>query len=90
MKVNISLDEGLVKRIEEYADANYMSRSGCISLACTQFLNQNDAVRAVKDLAVTMRRIADNGKVDEKTQKELEDFERIANILFFGSNKKAG
>lgn len=90
MKINISLDDELVKRIEEYADRNYMSRSGCISFACTQFLNQADAVRAVKDLSVTMRKIADAGKVDNQTLEELEDFERIANMLFLGSEKKVG
>lgn len=90
MKINISLDEELVKRIEDYADRNYMSRSGCISFACTQFLNQEDAARAVTDLAVTMRKIADSGKVDNHTREKLEDFERIANMLFLGSDKKAG
>ena len=36
MKVNISLDDELMKRLDDYADRNYMSRSGLISLACTQ------------------------------------------------------
>lgn len=89
MKINISLDDELVKRIEDYADRNYMSRSGCISFACTQFLNQADAVRAVKDLSVSMRKIADTGKIDKETLGQLEDFERIANMLFLVSEKKA-
>ena len=82
MKINISLDDELVKRIEDYADRNYMSRSGCISFACVRFLNEADAINAVKELAVTMRKIADNGKIDSKTLEELEDFERMANMLF--------
>ena len=40
MKVNVSIDEELMARIDRYADENYMSRSGLITLACTQYLNQ--------------------------------------------------
>ena len=36
MKVQISLDDKLVERADVFADANYMSRSGLISLALTQ------------------------------------------------------
>ena len=42
MKVQVSLDERLVERIDSFADANYMSRSGFISFATCQYLNQFD------------------------------------------------
>lgn len=81
MKVNITLDDDLMARIDRYADDNYMSRSGLISLACTQFLNQYDIVNAWKDVAVAMRKIADTGKLDHETMEELEDFERLAKMF---------
>lgn len=82
MKVQISLDDALMGRIDNYADDNYMSRSGLISLACTQFLNQMDAFRAIKEMAVCMRKIADTGKVDHETMEQLEDMERLAKLCF--------
>ena len=84
MKINISLDDELVKRIESYADANYMSRSGFISLACTQYLASADIVTAIKNISLAMSKIADTGEVDEETQKQLEDYERLANLLVQG------
>ena len=81
MKITISLDDDLVKRADNYADENYMSRSGLISLSLTQYLNSADVTKAVKDLAFAMRKIADNGVVDEDTQRQLEDFERLSKIL---------
>jgi metal-responsive CopG/Arc/MetJ family transcriptional regulator len=81
MKVGIALDDELMKRIDAYADENYMSRSGLISLACTQFLNAADVTKAIKDMALAMRKIADTGKVDHETMEELEDFQRLANML---------
>lgn len=80
-KVQITLDDKLLDRIDTYADENYMSRSGLVSLAATQFLNTADITRAVKDLSLAMRKIADTGTVDHDTMEQLEDFERIAQYL---------
>lgn len=86
MKVTISLDDELMKRIDDYTDKNYMSRSGFISLSCTQYLNNTQAVEAVKTLALAMSKIADSNKLDEETKTELEDFTRLANMLYGGMN----
>lgn len=81
MKVQITLDDALMERLDAYADENYMTRSGLVSLAVTQYLNANDVTKAVKEMAVCMRKIADNGIVDHETMKQLEDFERLSKIL---------
>lgn len=80
-KVQISVDDELLKRIDNYSDRNYLSRSGLITLACSQYLNQAEVVTAVRDMALCMRKIADSGTVDAETQKQLEDFERLAQLL---------
>lgn len=84
MKINISLDDELVQRIEAYADNNYMSRSGFISLACTQYLASADVVTAIKSLSLALNKIADTGEVDPETQKQLDDYGRLANLLVQG------
>lgn len=81
MKVQISLDDKLMERIDSYADENYMSRSGLISFACTQFLNQAEVMRLVKEMALTMRKIADSGTVDHEIMEQLEDFERLSKLI---------
>lgn len=81
MKINISLDDDLVQRIDTFADSNYMSRSGFISFACTQYLNTAEVMVMVKDMALAMRKIADSGKIDDVTMSQLEDFERLSKLL---------
>lgn len=81
MKVNITLDDELMKRLDDYADRNYMSRSGLVSLAVTQYLNTNEMVLAVRDMSLCMLKIADTGIVDHDTMEQLEDFERFAKVL---------
>jgi hypothetical protein len=44
-------------------------------------LNAADVTKAIKDMALAMRKIADTGKVDHETMEELEDFQRLANML---------
>lgn len=78
MKLQVSLDDKLVKRLDNYAQENYMSRSGLISFACNQFLNQVEITQAIKTLELTVQKIADNGAVDDELLKKLEDFERIS------------
>jgi metal-responsive CopG/Arc/MetJ family transcriptional regulator len=81
MKVQITLDDALMERVDAYADENYMSRSGLLSLAVTQYLNAAEVTKAIKEMAVCMRKIADNGTVDHETMKQLEDFERLSKML---------
>ncbi len=81
IKVNITLDEELMRRVDEYAEENYLNRSSLVSLATTQFLNAADVTKAIKEMAFAMRKIADNGEIDEQTKKDLEDFERLSKML---------
>ena len=84
MKLGITLDDNLVARLDEYVEDNYMTRSGCISLALTQYLNASDVTKAIKDLSLSMRKIADTGKISADQMEQLEDLERLAKMLIGG------
>jgi metal-responsive CopG/Arc/MetJ family transcriptional regulator len=71
----------LLTRLDGYAAENYLSRSGLVSLACTQYLNSAEAIVAVKDMSVAIRKIADSGDVDNETMHQLEDFERLSKMM---------
>lgn len=81
MKVNITFNEELMKRADAFAEKNYLSRSGLFTLAVTQYLNANEITNAINEMALCMRKIADNNAVDEETMEQLKDFERIASLL---------
>lgn len=81
MKVQVSMDNALLKRVDQYADDNYMSRSALVTLALTQFLNAQEVTSAVKDMAICIRKIADTGEVDNETQQKLCDLERRCKVL---------
>lgn len=81
MKVGITLDDDLLRRLDEYADRNYMSRSGFITYVVTQFLNSQEIVFAMKDLSATISKIADKGELDHESIEQLEDFERLVKLM---------
>lgn len=81
MKVNITFNEELMKRADAFAEKNYLSRSGLFTLAITQYLNANEVTNAIHEMALCMRKIADNNSVDEETMEQLKDFERVVNLL---------
>lgn len=71
MKINISIDDALIQRVDAYADANYMSRSGFISLACAQYLNQNEALISLGEMANAFRKMAETGTITDEDRKHL-------------------
>lgn len=80
-KVNITISDDLLKRIDEYADDNYTSRSGLISIATAQYLNANETMSLVKNLSLAIGKIADTGVVDDETMEMINDFERFTKLV---------
>ena len=58
LKIGITMNEELASRMDEYAADNYMSRSGVISLAVSQFLNAKEVSKCLKELTEVMKEIA--------------------------------
>jgi metal-responsive CopG/Arc/MetJ family transcriptional regulator len=80
-KINISINDELLTRIDKFSENNYLSRSGLISLACNQFLVTQEAQSMFRSISLAFNKIAEQGCVDEATQKELEDIMRLCAML---------
>ena len=85
MKVGITVDEDLMRRADEYADKNFMSRSGLFTLALNQYLTAQSVPEFMREITLLMRKIADKGTVDSETLETLEDLERFCKL--FGASK---
>ena len=55
MKVNITVNDELMKRIDDYAEQNYLSRSGLFTLSATQYLNGVQMMAAIQEISVCNR-----------------------------------
>ena len=83
MKISISLNDDLLREMDDYCKANFMTRSGLIAYSCTQFLNQAKIVQAMQGMAKTMRDVADKNECTPEALKELERYEQL--IMSFKS-----
>ena len=54
MRVNINIDEDLLKRIDKKAKSLSMSRSAYISLSCSQYLKSDELLEVIPDLMVIL------------------------------------
>lgn len=81
IKVQISIDENLLNRIDAYSDDNFMTRSGFITMASTQVLDADEIRKNVRSVAKSLRTIADNGYVTPEQLANLEEYERMISVL---------
>lgn len=71
MKVNITLNDELLEKIDKKADDMFMSRSGFIALSCTEKLQNMEAVEMLGQMTAAFKAIAATGTVDEETQVKI-------------------
>ena len=80
-KIGISMNSDLLSRIDAYAEDNYISRSGLISMACNQYLNAMELQSCLNRLTLAVERVAENTAIDEQSKRDIEDFERVARLI---------
>ena len=71
MKVNITLNDELLEKIDKKADDMFMSRSGFIALSCTEKLQNMEAIEMLGQMTTAFKAIAATGTVDEETQVKI-------------------
>lgn len=84
MKVQVTIDDELLERLDNYADDNYLNRSAVVTIAVSQYLTAREMQSAISSLSRTMKKIAEEGEISEDEMKQLNDFERLARM--FGNN----
>lgn len=80
-KVNISINDDLLKRVDDVAEKNYLSRSGLISQATQQYITSLELSETLKDLSLTLRTISNQGFMSKDDEKKLERVETLCQLL---------
>jgi metal-responsive CopG/Arc/MetJ family transcriptional regulator len=81
-KIQISMNDELLKRADNYADENGLTRSGLITTALVDYLSSREVLMLVKNLSLAIGKISETGNLDDETMNKLEDFERATRIMF--------
>lgn len=81
MRVQISIDDNLLEKIDEYAKKNYLSRSGFISMASVQYLNQLEVADAMHQLNFLLEKLVLEGKADDETKKQMLALQSVVDAI---------
>lgn len=81
IKVTMNLEEELLKRLDDFSEKNYMPRSTTMSIACNQYLIQNEMIALMSDLRKVLQRILETGEIDEKTQHDMNNFIEVCKLM---------
>lgn len=81
VKINITLEDELLKKLDEYCDKNFLNRSWAISQALVGVLNQQKLVDAISNVSLALRKCSETGVLDENTKREMETFESLSKLF---------
>lgn len=81
IKVQITIEDELLREVDDYCDRNYMNRSCMISQALVQILNQQKMIDALSNVSIAVRTCAEKGgQLDDDTKRDIETFETLCKI----------
>lgn len=81
MKVQISINDELLQKIDLFCKENYMSRSGFLSFCAQQELLRAEVGKTAHILRNTITEICEGRDLTEAQQKELDDTLAMLNLI---------
>lgn len=81
MRVNMTLNDELIHRIDNYAKSNYMNRSSVVSFACNQFLMAHELQSLLVDMKRCFQKIAETGCCSEEQLAELARYQSLFDMV---------
>jgi len=87
VRVNFTVSEELLGRIDSFAERHYMTRSAVIAYACTQIVNAEEAKELLKEMNLTLQALFKaveanpDYEMSEEESKQLDDMQTALNVL---------
>ena len=80
-KISISIDDNLLEMIDNFAEDNYMTRSGFLTLVSKNYLQQQEVVKTLGSLRATLDTIKGSGELDPKSEADINAFLQLAGSI---------
>lgn len=81
MKISISINDDLLKKIDEYSKENFLTRSGFLSLAANQYILQQETMSTMKSLRSAVEKVSETGEMDEQSEADMKKFIGLASMI---------
>lgn len=80
-KVNITMQDELLAWVDDFADANFTSRSGAITMMVNQFKVSHEMAETMKQVTSSLQKIANGADLTDEERLQLLGFEQLAKVL---------
>lgn len=81
MKINISVRDDIVEQVEKYCEKFPTTKSAVFAQGAMLLIAQASIPVYLQQIAVAMKRIADNNAISEDEKNKLEEFQKLAELL---------
>jgi len=86
VKITMNVNDDLLRRVDAYAKANYLTRTGVFSFAVSQYLTSQELPTLMVSMKRAMEKIAETGSIDAEAQKVLDAFSLLVDGMNFKEN----
>lgn len=80
-KVQISINDELLGKVDSYCKDMFITRSGFISLLCSQYLQKNEVTKVLNNLQDSLIKICDGKVLSPEEEQELEDILHLITLV---------
>lgn len=77
VKYSATMNEELLRKVDEFAEKNYMNRSSVISYACNQFLLSYEVKDLLRSINALLHKFSESGSLSDADKEELEKLDLV-------------
>lgn len=81
MRINVTMPDDLIKRLDEYAHENHVSRSALICMSSSQFLMAHEVRGMLREIKNAMKSIAESKELTEEQLKQMDEICRAIALM---------
>lgn len=86
-KINITIDDELLKKVEAYCEANYQTKSGFFSQCAIEKIQAMESLNVLSEITNVLEKVVKEENIDNNTQKEIDDLVNLSNKLLMVAKK---
>lgn len=80
-KVQISIDDELLGKVDSYCKEKFITRSGFIAMVCSEHLQREQLSKSLNTLNDVLAKVTDGKVLSEEQQKEYDDFSALVRLF---------
>lgn len=80
-KVMITVDEDLLRDVDDYCDRNYLNRSAFFNQSVSEKINSQKLINAISDVAISMKIVAEKGEMDDEFKEKYDTFMALSKVF---------